>query len=838
MDIKNQVGQLLMCGFDGLEATKGILDLIRHHNLGSVILFSRNIQSPQQVQQLTQTLQRAAKEAGHERPLWIAVDQENGVVRRLGASGTYLPGGMALGAIGSAAVAHQVAEATAKELLSLGIQWNLAPVMDVNSNPLNPVIGVRSFGEDADRVGQLGCAQIEGYQAQGVAACIKHFPGHGDTATDSHLDVPVIDKSLQELERVELVPFKQAISAQGDACPSSVMIAHISLPQLIGKEVVSSLSSEIVTDLLRQKLGYQGVIVTDCLEMNAVKQTVGSAQGALMALEAGNDMVMICHTLEFQKEAVDLIQKEMTAGRLNPARIRGSLDRVAAMKDKFLDWKDVLETKDLSVIGCKPHLELSDRCYDQVPAVVRDEDKLLPIRPLPTDKIVLLAAHVPLTLAIDSEPEPFNSMYASLHHRHPLTEYIIFNQDTYQDLTTKISQADCVIVGTANANLYPFQSELVKLAKTCAKKLIVAAVINPYDLTVFPDISTYLVTFEYTPPAHEALVRMLFGEISSCPKRLPVRLPNTLQAARFEVDDFQKAQDLESAYALWQSVWGETWPLSFSHFSKVLVQMKQPAHFVVRDGQRIIGFAATQQVENEGQLALLMVHPDYRRQGIGSRLNDHCMALFRQRGTQRVQLGATYPRFFCGLPNEDELDFFKRRGYIFGNKVWDLMGDSSGYEMPTDIITRMEKEGIRFETLKDQKECADLMTFEQTYFDFWTATFRHHAQLGDYQDLLVARNNKEEIVASLILYTAQGSHEARTDLIWTEIFGDLSGGMACVGVAEEYRGKGIGLGIVAHANKLLKERGVIKSYVDWVELVDFYRRTGYQTWRSYRLASI
>nr|MCL8607268.1 GNAT family N-acetyltransferase [Proteus mirabilis] len=208
------------------------------------------------------------------------------------------------------------------------------------------------------------------------------------------------------------------------------------------------------------------------------------------------------------------------------------------------------------------------------------------------------------------------------------------------------------------------------------------------------------------------LVRMLFGEISSCPKRLPVRLPNTLQAARFEVDDFQKAQDLESAYALWQSVWGETWPLSFSHFSKVLVQMKQPAHFVVRDGQRIIGFAATQQVENEGQLALLMVHPDYRRQGIGSRLNDHCMALFRQRGTQRVQLGATYPRFFCGLPNEDELDFFKRRGYIFGNKVWDLMGDLSGYEMPTDIITRMEKEGIRFETLKDQKECADLMTFE------------------------------------------------------------------------------------------------------------------------------
>ncbi|KAG1451166.1 hypothetical protein G6F56_008156 [Rhizopus delemar] len=800
------VGQLLMCGFDGLEPTQGILDLIRHHHLGSIILFSRNIQSPEQVQRLTHTLQTAAKESGHDRPLFIAVDQENGVVRRLGTSATYLPGSMALGAIGSNQEAQKVAQSTAIELLSLGIQWNLAPVLDVNNNPLNPVIGVRSFGENPNRVAQLGTAQVEGYQAQGVAACVKHFPGHGDTATDSHLGVPVIDKELE----TELVPFRHAFASSGNAYPASVMIAHMALPRLIPEGQVASLSSQIIRDLLRGELNYQGLVITDCLEMDAVKETVGSAHGAVMALEAGNDIAMLCHTLDYQRQAIRLIEQ------MDPALLKNSFERVAAMKDRFLNWKDALEVKDLELFGS--HGKQSERLYDQVPTIVRDIEHQLPIRPTPSDRILFLATHVPLTLAIDSEPEPFNSMYASLRRRHPMTEYIVFGINDYQQHLAKIQEADYVIVGTANANLHPFQSELVKLAHLHAQRLIVVAVINPYDLMVFSEIKTYLVTFEYTPPAHEAFVRLLFGEIEHFPKRLPISLPPALEE--------YKAQDLESVYALWQAVFVE-WPLSLNRFSCVLKSFRS---VLVRDQERMIGFAAV----NAGELGLLMVHPDYRKRGIGSALHDWCLGQLKDQ--REIRIGATYPRFFCGVPEEqvEAERFFKGRGYIFGNKVWDLMGDLSGYEVPIEIEERMKREGIVFELTNDVEQ---LLAFEKKYFECWLETFRHHAALGDLQDFLVARNKQQEIVASLILYTAQGSHEARTDLIWTDerLFGAKSGGMACVGVADHARGKGIGLGIVAHANKILKERGVNKSCVDWVEAVDFYRCTGYQTWRSYSL---
>ncbi|KAG1100565.1 hypothetical protein G6F42_017645 [Rhizopus arrhizus] len=699
-DLQQDIGQLLMCGVHGLEATEGILDLIRHHNLGSIIFFSRNIESPKQLQRLTHTLQTAAKEAGHTRPLLIAVDQENGVVRRLGSSGTYLPGSMALGAIDSTSAAHQVATATAKELLALGVNWNLAPSMDVNNNALNPVIGVRSFGENPHLVAELGLAQVEAYHRHRVATSIKHFPGHGDTATDSHLGVPVIGKSLDELAQTELVPFTHCINAQGDAHPTSVMIGHIALPQIIVEENrPASISSEIATDLLRKKLGYQGIIITDCLEMDAVKDTVGSARGAVMALQAGNDISMLSHTLSFQQDAFKLLGQAIQDGTLDENALSASLERVAALKDRFLSWDVALRNQDLADVGCKAHLELSDRLYNKVPTVVCDQQQYLPIKPSQDDKILFLAANVPLTLAIDSEAEPFNSMYDSLHRRHANTEYIIFKQDT-PDLTDAIKSADIVIVGTANGNLHPFQADLVQLASLHAKKLIVIAVINPYDLMAFPSISTYLVTYEYTPPAHEAAVRLIFGEIPQS-SSLPVTIPNTSTHAaqkHWKIAPYSD-QDTQQAHALWNRIYHTSWPLSLENFSLVLSRLQKPRHFCVYDQDVLVGFAATQTIEKTGQLALLIVHPDYQNRGIGTKLNDHCLDIFRKEGASSVMLGSSYPRFFCGVPDDDILGqqaqgFFSRRGYTLTQLVWDLMGDIRNYTIPAALTARMEKEGI------------------------------------------------------------------------------------------------------------------------------------------------
>ncbi|RCI04969.1 hypothetical protein CU098_012139 [Rhizopus stolonifer] len=846
-DLNQSIGQLFMCGFDGLEPTKGILDLIRDHHLGSIILFSRNIESPEQVQRLTRILQQAAKEAGHTHPLLIAVDQENGVVRRLGSSGTYVPGNMALGALNSTSNAYQVATATAKELLALGINWNLAPIVDVNNNPLNPVIGVRSFGEDPELVTRLGMAQVEGYQKHGVVTSVKHFPGHGDTSVDSHLGLPVIDKSFKDLQKTELVPFVHAIKAQDATCPTSVMVAHIALPQLTKqKDLPASISSDIVTDLLRDRLGYKGVIITDCCEMNAIKDTVGSARGAVMALQAGNDISMISHTLAFQQEAFHLLRRELQDGNISQDAVMASLDRIITLKNKYLSWDDALKEHDLSIIGCQEHRELSYRLYDKIPTIVRDNTHVLPIRPTEDQKILFLAAHVPLTLAIDSEKEPFDSMYRSLQRRHNNTEYIIYHADTSQDLTGKMTTADYVIVGTANANLHLFQSKLVQSALEHAEKLIVVAVINPYDLMVFPQVDTFIVTYEYTPPAHEAFVRLVFGEIETHSK-LPVTIPNTNSTSKheFDIQPFHfSTQELSLAYELWNTIYANTWPLAFERFCMILSQLQQPYHVAMYDKDQLVAFAATQtlEAENAGQLALLMVHPDYRQKGLGTRLNDHCLERFRQHGSS-VMLGSGYPRFFCGVPNDDvgqqAHNFFKHRGYALGNTVWDLMGDVAHYDMPEAIQSRMK--GIWFGSIK-KEQLHELLEFQSSYFPYWLSTYKHHADLGDYQDLIVAREYDEhgKIVGSLVLFTTGTSSKFRTDLVWTDdsLFGMKSGGMACVGVASEERGRGIGLGLVAYANTVLRNRGVHKSYVDWVELVDFYGRIGYQKWRSYTLGAM
>src|SRR5438552_5936644 len=229
MTLEEQIGQLFVVGFWGTTPPPEIIDLIQNYRVGGLILFSRNIADPQQVLELTCSLQSIAQVAGHRRRLLITLDQETGMVRRRGQAATQFPGNMALGAIGSEQMAYEIALATGRELKAFGINMNLAPVVDVNNNPANPVIGIRSFGEDPLQVARLATATVKGYQAAGIMSSLKHFPAHGDTAVDSHYALPTISSTLQRLEEVELVPFRSGIKAGAP----SVMIAHIHFPSLM-----------------------------------------------------------------------------------------------------------------------------------------------------------------------------------------------------------------------------------------------------------------------------------------------------------------------------------------------------------------------------------------------------------------------------------------------------------------------------------------------------------------------------------------------------------------------------------------------------------------------------
>src|SRR3989440_5780631 len=237
MTLEEQIGQALMVGFWGHTPSQDIIDLISRYHIGNVILFSRNIGNTRQVLELTQSLQRIAKEAGHPYPLLIAIDQENGIVQRLGEAATIYPGNMALGAIGSDEIAYEVALAAGRELQALGINMNLAPVVDVNNNPANPVIGVRSFGEDPHLVARLAAAMVKGYHDAGILSCLKHFPGHGDTTVDSHLALPTIPHTLERLEEGELVPFRSGIAAGAE----NGMTPHIYLPRIMQHEAQTPL---------------------------------------------------------------------------------------------------------------------------------------------------------------------------------------------------------------------------------------------------------------------------------------------------------------------------------------------------------------------------------------------------------------------------------------------------------------------------------------------------------------------------------------------------------------------------------------------------------------------
>lgn len=331
MSLKQKIGQLLMCGFHGHEVPESLRMLIQEHHIGGIIYFARNVKSVGQVAELGVQLQDMAHQSGAP-SIWIAVDQEGGMVARLTEGVTLFPGQMALAAGGDPASAYEAGFITGRELKAMGINLNFAPVLDVNNNPANPVIGVRSFGELPERVGLFGASLVKGLQQAEVAATAKHFPGHGDTDADSHLDLPTIPHSRERIDEVELVPFRAAIQAGVDA----IMSSHIYFPEYEPRKLPATLSSAVLNGLLRESLGYEGIIVTDCMEMEAIATHYGTVEAAVMALEAGADLILVSHTFELQLAALQAIADAVQSGRLSEERIERSVERLLALKAKRL----------------------------------------------------------------------------------------------------------------------------------------------------------------------------------------------------------------------------------------------------------------------------------------------------------------------------------------------------------------------------------------------------------------------------------------------------------------------------------------------------------------------
>jgi beta-N-acetylhexosaminidase len=529
MALDEPLGHVMMVGFDGLAPSQQITEMIARHQIAGVILFARNVHDARQVRALTRALQAVARHAGHAHPLLVAMDQENGIVRRLGPGTTQFPGSMALGAAGSEQLTREVARATGRELRALGVTLNLAPVADVNHNPANPAVGVRAFGDDPEQVARMVAAAVAGYREAGVLACLKHFPGHGDTAVDSHVALPVIPHALERLDSVELAPFRTGLAAGADA----VMVAHVALPLLTGSATLpATVAAPVARGLLRERLGFAGVAISDCLEMRAFSATVGTEQGAVMALRAGIDLLLVSHHYERQVGSLAALRTAIETGALAAEVMREASERVARLRARACSWEEALApamADDVADwVGGAAHRHLAERAYEQAVTLVRDDAGLMPLRLAPEARVLVIAPRSVELTAVEGERREAGTLAQSMRRRHARVDELTLSwRPTDAERAGALRQAadaDLVVVMTTNAHRNPDQAELVRALLRTGKRVIGVAAREPYDLLAFPNLATYLATYEDTPPALEVAARALWGEIQ--PRgRLPVSLP-------------------------------------------------------------------------------------------------------------------------------------------------------------------------------------------------------------------------------------------------------------------------------------------------------------------------
>ena len=327
-DVRRQAGQLAIAGFAGHSIPIELRELAQEFDLGGIILFARNVESPEQVAEIA----REARALRKELPLWVSVDQEGGRVARLRHPFTVWPPMATLGRAGDDLLVGRFARALAAELRAVGITLDYTPVLDVRTNSRNTVIGDRALGERPEDVARLGRVLIEALQAAGIAACGKHFPGHGDTVADSHVELPLVEHPPDRLEAVEFVPFRAAV----EAGVAAMMMGHLLVPSL-DEERPATLSRAIVTGLLKEQLGFDGVVMTDDLEMKALSARHATPEATVMALVAGCDVALMCGpSQEVQAAALEAIVHAVEDGTIPLRRAEDALARGRRMKERFL----------------------------------------------------------------------------------------------------------------------------------------------------------------------------------------------------------------------------------------------------------------------------------------------------------------------------------------------------------------------------------------------------------------------------------------------------------------------------------------------------------------------
>jgi beta-N-acetylhexosaminidase len=520
LSLEDKVWQLLIPSPRDLSLSPR--EYVDRFGAGGLLVHHSIYQGPRKMAEYIVAAQQAARERNGV-PLFMACDHEGGHVRFMRTVATQVPSNMGIAATGDPASARESASIQAAELRAVGVNWNFSPVVDVNNNPENPVIGVRAYSDDPAVVSAFAREAIGGYQGAGLLACAKHFPGHGDTTLDSHIDLPVVPHDRSRLDRLELPPFRDAIAAG----VASFMTAHVRMPAL-DPDRVGTLSRPILTDLLRHEMGFGGIVVTDSMDMVAVAEYWEDGEAAIESILAGCDVILTGRYPDKNQRVFEALLQAVKSGRIPRERFESAVHRLLEAKARVaLDGGDPDRAE--REVGKEEHKRRALELARKSITLVRDDAGALPLPRDLKEKLVVLSPVATKRTMMEQWTAGSSPLGTEIARRAPGAvtidmEYPL-SAETQQHISRATQQAQAVVVGTLNAVLDPDQVALLEsLRAQTNARIAVVAMRMPYDLLRVLWVPTYLCAYTTVEPTAAAVAEVLFGEVQ--PRgQLPVELP-------------------------------------------------------------------------------------------------------------------------------------------------------------------------------------------------------------------------------------------------------------------------------------------------------------------------
>ncbi|KAF3206303.1 hypothetical protein TWF679_008820 [Orbilia oligospora] len=866
--VRRQVGKLVIIPMDMPESAQYVTDMVERYHIGGVLLCRRSIRHAVDISRIVRDLQVAARKAGHSHPLFIMIEQENGMFSPFGNGdlGTQFPGALAVGAFRSSEILYDIARASAQELQSLSVNTNVAPVLNIEEQ--NPEgLSSRMFGDDPANVWRCTSAILDAHRSTNLVSIVKHFPAPRQ-GSGGILDTRNIATEPR------YAPFRKAFENGVDGVLLEPTMWAASTDTTFGGK------DSLPKNLIRKHLQYEGVLIgsVDKMSDDAAGRCASRGQLSIRGFVNGCDMLILCEHPHDVTDALEEIYTAVETGNITRASLEQSWERIRRVKERYLRWEEAIDPPPIHLTLqalMRRNRELSFRSYEMATTVIKDARNLLPLtKPQRQSALrqsgtcVLLTPVAPPRFPGQVGVDPFEYLGRAINARSIAVSHAPYTHEGLQETHTSLLKKANIIIFVLSLDTDPEYRSQIETMRSLARQrlvleppIIVITACSPREmLPEVPFLETVVSCYEYSREALESAVSIIFGEVKATGV-LPLRKSLPLNSGapvdsfqRWEVHEWEKRRDLYASADLWKKCfgWNPSWNLNSGILSDLLDRPGNAKHYVVKDPRshgKILGLCATYTIHAGkslvGSMALLMVDPDFRNSGIGTALHDEAFQFMRAHPEiDSVQLGSIFPRFFPGLPEllpKEQKEWFKRRGWkIEDNFIFDLYQNITNWRpSQQDVFADLSRQGITFGVC-NAGVFDSLIQFEDKHFSSypgWVEKYRALKDTNDYADAVLAfgivPDGQSAIVGAALVFSGAGSNKISKEVPWPKAIGERVGGLACVGMGPEFRGRGVGIGLVCAAIIELQSRGLTGCFVDWSTDRQVYEELGFETHGKY-----